>query len=285
MATARFPYEKDLTEFNRVVAAAQREIALQVKAAILEGNLQRRDQRLLQLSRVLAVLDQLGAYTDPAARQLVADAFNQSADRAADQIAGLKVSAPEIPGAFAGVSLEAVQALQDTIVGNLRASRDMIGRQVDDLYAKAGRRAALRAVLGADGSPDAARRQMALDLRQQGLTGFVDKAGKAWKLDTYSQMVVRTTTREAVVQGSLARMASHGISLARVSFHATSCPVCRPFEDRLVSLDGNLAEYEGEAVMNTGEVPPFHPQCAHTLSPVSTRVDEVRRELATQGGV
>jgi hypothetical protein len=285
MATARFPYEKDLTEFNRVVAAAQREIALQVKAAILEGNLQRRDQRLLQLSRVLAVLDQLGAYTDPAARQLVADAFNQSADRAAKQIAGLKVSAPEIPGAFAGVSLEAVEALQDTIVGNLRASRDTIGRQVDDLYAKAGRRAALRAVLGADGSPDAARRQMVLDLRQQGLTGFVDKAGKAWKLDTYSQMVVRTTTREAVVQGSLARMASHGISLARVSFHATSCPVCKPFEDRLVSLDGNLAEYEGEAVMNTGEVPPFHPNCAHTLQPVSTRVDEVRRELATQGGV
>lgn len=278
MATAEhFPYERGLTEFDRVVAAAQREIALQVKAAILEGNLARRDQRLLQLSRVLATLDQLGAYTDPAARRMVADAFEQAAARAADQIAGLHIVAPESPAAFAGVSLDAVQALQDTITGNLRASRETIGRQVEDVYAKAGRRAALRAVLGADGSPRAAARQMALDLRQQGLTGFVDKAGKQWKLDTYSKMVVRTTTREAVVQGAVARMASHGVDLARVSIHGGSCPICKPYEGRLVDLTGSTRDFDGEAVMS-GPLPPYHPNAV----PAGTLVRPVGELL---GGV
>ena len=34
--------------------------------------------------------------------------------------------------------------------------------------------------------------------------------------------------------------------------------------------------------MNTGEVPPYHPNCAHSLQPVAVRVDEVRRELAAR---
>lgn len=283
MATAEhYPYEAGLADFNRAVAAAQREIALQVEAAISAGNLNLATQRRLQLARVLATLDQLGAYVDPTVRELVTDAYHQAADRTVEQIQGLNITAPEIPGAFAGVSTEAVDALQRSITGRLAAARDTVGRQVDDIYAREGRRAALRAILGADPSPQAARRQLALSLRQQGLTGFVDNAGKNWKLDTYSEMVVRTVTREAVVQGAMDRMASHGISLARVSFHATSCPVCKPFEDRLVSLDGNTSQYEGEAVMNTGEVPPYHPNCAHSLQPVAVRVDAVRRELAAR---
>lgn len=280
MATAEtYPFEKGYREFDRTVAAAQREIALQVKLAISQGNLQRRDERLLQLARVIAILDQLGAYTDPTARQMVADAHEQGAARALQQIIGLRISAPEIPGAFTGVSIEAVQALQDSITGKLKASRETVGRSVDDVFARAGRRAALRAVLGANGSPRAAARQLAKDLQGQGEVGFVDSAGKRWKLETYSQMATRTITREAVVQGALNRMASHGISLARVSFHATSCPTCKPFEGRLISLDGNLSEYEGEAVMNTGEVPPYHPSCKHSLSPVSVRIEEIKREM------
>ena len=251
MATVEhYPYERGLNDFIRTVKAAQREIAHQVEQAIRSENLAVAGQRRLQLARVIVTLDQLGAYVDPTVRQFVADAYSQAADRAADQIAGLNITAPEIPGAFAGVSTEAVTALQDAITGRMQASRQTLGREIDDIYARAGRRAALRAVLGAEGSPQAARRQLVADLLKDrdiqravssGGPGFVDRAGRKWKLDTYAEMAVRTVTREAVVQGAMDRMASHGITLARVSFHATSCPVCKPFEDRLVSLDGSLS--------------------------------------------
>lgn len=281
-----FPYEDRFDDFTRTVAAAQREIALQIEVAINAGNLNRAGQRRLQLARVIATLDQLGAYVDPAVRELVADAYEQGAARAADQVAGLHITAPEIPGAFAGISTEAVAALQESIIGNLRASRDLIGRQARDIFAREGRRAALRTLLGADGSPQAASRQMALRLRQQGVTGFVDKAGRAWKLDTYTEMVARTVTREAAMQGALDRMASHGINVARWSTHGDACPVCSPWLGRLVSLDGDTQDLYGEAVADFGATPgiPAHPHCRCSLAPVSTRIEQIRRELAPTGG-
>lgn len=284
MATARaYPYEARLDDFTRIVAGAQREIALQVEAAFKSGDLARASQRRLQLARVIATLDQLGAYVDPAARQLVADAYQQGAGRALEQIHGLNISAPEIPGAFAGVSTEAVTALQRSIVGSLDAARQTVGRQVDDLYAREGRRAALRAILGAEGSPQAAKRQLVGQLREKGIAGFVDKAGREWKLGTYSEMVVRTVTREAVVQGAVARMVSHGITLARITSHEGACPVCQPFIGRLVDLAGETRDFEGEAVMS-GPLPPYHPNCKCTLQPVATRIERLRREFATTGG-
>jgi hypothetical protein len=288
MATAEhpFPYERSLDAFTRIVAAAQREIALQVRAAILGGNLARASQRRLQLAAVISTLDQLGAYVDPAARKLVADAYGQGADRALGRIHGLNIAAPEIPGAFAGVSTEAVAALQDSIVGSMRASRDLIGRQTADVYAREGRRAALRVILGADGSPRAARRQLAMRLREKGLAGFVDKAGRAWKMADYTEMAVRTVTREAAMQGALDRMASHGINLARWSSHGDACHLCAPWLGRLVSLDGSTRDFDGEAVADLGSTPgvPAHPRCKCSLAPVAVRIESVRRDLATQGG-
>lgn len=292
MATAEaFPFERDLGEFDRTVRAAQREIMLHVRLAIREGNLQRRDQQRLQLARVLAVLDQLGAYVDPAARQMVADAYQQGAARAAQQIIGLRITAPEIPGAFAGVSLEAVRVLQESIEGNLRDARTRIGRQVNDVYARAGRTAATRAILGADGSPVSARRALVRDLLQDrqiarmvagGGPGFVDSAGRKWTLDRYSEMATRTVTREAVVQGSVDRMVSHGVTLARVSLHASACQICKPYEGRLVDLTGDNRDFDGEAAM-TGPLPPYHPSCRHSLAPVAVRIERLRRELQTTG--
>ena len=39
------------------------------------------------------------------------------------------------------------------------------------------------------------------------------------------------------------------------------------------------AEYRGEAVSDTGEIPPFHPNCAHSLEPVAATIDSLREQL------
>lgn len=289
MATpASYPYERGLGEFDRTVRDAQRIIMAQIEAAVKGEDLRTAAHRRLQLSRVLAVLDQLGADVDPMARKLVADAYEQGAARAAQQINGLSITAPEIPEAFAGVSRGAVEALQDSITGRLRDARAIVGREVNDIYAQAGRRASLRAVLGAEGSVGAARKQMVADLMKdrdikraikKGGTGFIDKSGRPWTLQRYAEMVVRTNTRQAVVQGAVDRMVSHNVTLARISMHATACKICKPYEDRLVDLSGENKDFDGEAVM-TGPLPPFHPNCTHNVRPVAVRIERIRRELA-----
>lgn len=285
-----FPFETGVTDIIHTFRAAQRELAAQVEAAVRSGNLQQASQRRMQLARLVALLDQIGAQTEPVARRLVAEAHAQGAAATAVHL-GASVAAPEIPVAFAGISREAVSALQDAMVGRLRDSRLTVGRQAQDVYAKAGRRAALRAILGADGSPRSAARQLAQDLVRdkdivrllhdsRGAVGFVDKAGKRWSMDTYSEMVVRTTTREAVVQGQVDRMVSHGVNLARVSTHSSSCPICIPLEGKLISLDGTVSEYQGEPVADSSSLPPLHPNCRHTIYPVVSAVDATRERMA-----
>lgn len=278
------PSDRLARELVRIYEGAQRTITAQVLAALRSGNLERATERRLQLAAVLAVLDQLGAASDPLARRAVQQAYTDGSTLVAASLArqvGAHVTDVQIPYSFTGVSRDAVSALEDSILGRLRTARQIVGRQVDDLYARAGRRQALRSLLGAEGSPQAAARGLERDLRRRGATGFVDRAGKRWALDSYSEMVVRTVTREAVVQGQMARMASHGVNLARVSTHASACQICVPWQGRLVSLDGTLAEYEGEAVADVGAVPvpPYHPHCRHTLQPFVVEVEELRRQM------
>lgn len=288
-----YPYEADLARLIRIYRQAQEDIATMVSHAIAAENLTQASRRRVQLAAVIARLDQLGAQTDSEARDLVRAANEQAAARTARQIAGLQIDAPETAGAFGQVNEPALTALEDSLLGRLKAARDTIGRSVDDVYGKAGRRAGIRAILGADNSPQAARRELVRELLrnreirravEHGGPGFVDKAGRGWNLDTYAQMATRTITREAVTQGALARMASHGIALARISTHAHACPICEPWEGRLVSLDGATGAYQGEAVTDLASLPnggpPFHPNCAHSLMPVAVAVDKTRARLA-----
>lgn len=289
------PYEADLARLIELYRQAQRDIAAMVAHAIAAENLTQASQRRVQLAAVVARLDQLGAQTDREARDLVTAAGEQGAARTAGQISGLQIAAPEIPGAFGQVNRHALAALEDSLLGRLKAARETVGRSVDDVYGKAGRRAGIRAILGADNSPEAAKRDLVRELLknreirkavEHGGAGFVDKAGRGWNLDTYAEMATRTITREAVTQGALARMASHGIDLARVSTHASACPICQPWEGRLVSIDGSRSEYEGEAVTDLSSLPnggpPLHPNCRHSLMPVAVSVQATRRAMAQQ---
>lgn len=286
MATEpRLPSDKVARKLERLYLGAQRTIVAQVRAAIRSGNLARAAERRMQLAAVLATLDQLGAATDPLARRLVEQAYTDGSDYAARGIAGqigAHVSDVAVPASFTGVQADAVRTLAESITGRLDTARRTVGRQVADTYARAGRRATMRALLGAEGSPRAATADMVRDLRSRGVTGFVDRAGKRWALDSYAEMAVRTVTREAVVQGSMARMASHGIDLARVSAHASSCSICLPWEGRLLSLSGDTTEYQGEAVADASNVPPYHPRCKHSLSPVVVDVEALRQSMGVQ---
>jgi len=286
-----FPYERRLRDLDRLYAEAQATIAARIETAVRSGDLFEARRARMQLASIVAVLDQLGATVTPIARKLVADAFQQGADRTLREIRALRVSVPEIPGAFTGVSRQAVEQLQASLLDRLDSASQTLGRRVEDIYARETRRASLRAILGQSGSPRAATNDLMLRLQRDrqvaalvrdGGVGFVDSAGKRWQLRSYADMAIRTQTREAVVQGAMTRMVSHGIDLARISTSPGACEKCRPYEGRLVSLTGATTEYQGEPVMS-GPLPPFHGRCTHHISAVVTAIEDLKRELALAG--
>lgn len=113
-------------------------------------------------------------------------------------------------------------------------------------------------------------------LRREGVTAFVDRAGRNWSLHTYCSMVTRTTSRQAEVMAVLT--ADPGHDLYMISSHGTTCPLCAPFEGRVYSRSGTDPDFPPLAAA-FGKVDPagpdtlantwlnIHPNCLHVLLP------------------
>lgn len=280
-AQPSLPYQERLADFERLLETAQQMIVAQLEAFAQEGKTHLADARAQQLAAIKRLTAQIGDTLTPLASDLVREAYEQSAAHAAQQISSLSIDAPEIHGAFNGVSQQAVEALQRSLTLRFDDAMQTIGRRVEDVYAREQRRVALHSVLGAAPSPDAAAKELQARLLKEGATGFVDKAGRQWPLDTYAKMATRTITREAVVQGAMGRMVSHGIALARVTTHPNACEICQPFQGTLVDIaNSGITEWQGEAVSDASTVAPYHPNCACSLMPVSALISEIEAFLA-----
>lgn len=270
MAVREKAAEEGLAELLRLYRDAQRIIAAMVREAVTDGNLGRRDALRKRHSQIVAFLDQLGFESDPIARRLIANAWTEG-----DASVMRALPDKSIGVTFGAVNRGAMEAIQDALVASLGDARATVGRRVFDVYRRAGLRSVTLGLLGARGSGRAVSADLVQRLKAQGVKSFIDRAGRAWDLRDYADMVARTTTREAVVAAQLQRMAQQGIDLARVSTSSNPCVnICLPWQGRLVSLDGARSSFHGEpaatldAMPNGG--PPYHPRCRHYLEPVST---------------
>lgn len=121
------------------------------------------------------------------------------------------------------------------------------------------------------------------DFAERGVTGFVDRAGRAWDLAAYAEMATRTATSRMHLQLQLAAMGPPGFDLVIVDnpSRAAPCPRCRPFEGRVLSLTGRTtgeasatdADGQTHTVHVAGTVAEaraaglLHPACRHSLLP------------------
>lgn len=116
------------------------------------------------------------------------------------------------------------------------------------------------------------------DLLGDGVTGFVDKAGRSWGLDTYLEMAVRTATAQAAVAGHVATLQASGVDLVIISDSGGSCPLCEPWEGKILSSSGDVAggifpdvtggdDTQVDVAGSLDDATAaglFHPNCTHT---------------------
>ena len=102
---------------------------------------------------------------------------------------------------------------------------------------------------------------------------FIEINGKKYRPGPYARLVARTRTREATTEGSVMTMVQNGTDLAQFSYHATSCPVCRPYERKVFSISGNSKVFPP-----LEKRPPIHPNCGHVLVPYNEEIAKERGE-------
>jgi hypothetical protein len=141
----------------------------------------------------------------------------------------------------------------------LDATIPQILRFADDAY-----RAATVTALGvidANGTQALAQQAAWRQLTERGVTGFVDSRGRRWNLASYVEMATRTAVNRTYRAANLTRMVDAGFTTFTVPGDGHPCPLCKPWEHRVLTLDGpspTLAEAEAVGL--------YHPNCRHTLS-------------------
>lgn len=160
-----------------------------------------------------------------------------------------------------------------TVMATLQSA--LIGRVEPDIYRRVGlEQVALRQATG-----QGVYKQLpgfVETLRREGVTVFVDKAGRRWSLHTYCSMVSRTTSRQAEVLAVLTADQAH--DLYQISSHNTTCAICAPYEGRVYSRSGTDPDFPPLAAAFGKQDPNgpdtlantwlnIHPNCLHVLIP------------------
>lgn len=158
----------------------------------------------------------------------------------------------------------ALAALTRDLEGRLASTDLRVLRSAEDIYRQVIGRATAQGLAGEYTRRTAA--QAALNMfADRGITGFIDTAGRAWNLPSYTEMASRTAALNASRVGKLDSMRAHGNDLAIISGTVAGCELCAPWEGVVVSLDGTtpgyptLDEAEGDGL--------FHVNCGHMADP------------------
>lgn len=195
-------------------------------------------------------------------------AYNNAAALTAEQNAVVDQLVAALMGEITDATVTAMATVQSAL----------IGRTDPDVYRRVGlEQVALRQATG-----QGVYKQLPAfveALRREGVTAFVDKAGRRWSLHTYCSMVSRTTSRQAEVLSVLT--ADPEQDLYRISSHGTTCALCAPYEGRVYSKSGTSPDYPplSDAFGKQDPAGPdtlantwlnMHPGCRHSILPYTT---------------
>lgn len=194
-------------------------------------------------------------------------AYNNAAALTAEQHAIVDQLVANLMGEITDASVTVMATVQSALIGRIEP----------DVYRRVGlEQVALRQATG-----QGVYKQLPAfveALRREGVTAFVDKAGRHWSLHTYCAMVSRTTSRQAEVLAVLT--ADPEQDLYRISVNGTTCGICAPYEGRVYSKSGTNPDYPPLAAAFGKQDPDgpdtlantwlnLHPQCQHSISPWS----------------
>lgn len=185
--------------------------------------------------------------------------------------------------ALTGEQLDIVQRLTMNLMGQLveahatayaSLSAALVGRVEPDIFRRVGlEQTGLAQAMGR--GPFRATPDFVAALRREGVTAFVDKAGRHWSLHTYASMVLRTTSRQAEVLSVLTQ--DPDWDLYQISKHGTTCKRCSQYEGRIYSRSGRDPDFPPLSAA-FGKIDPngpdtldnswlnLHPNCLHQIT-------------------
>ncbi|WP_399088008.1 phage minor capsid protein [Streptomyces sp. BBFR2] len=215
-----------------------------------------------------SVVDELGKAMFLDVFEAVADAYSRGSRAGLVELGALhdddaRRIAETTPNA------RAVDRLAEEARTRIEATHRGILRGVEDGYRQVVSEVAATPLLGVDTRRQATQAAMQR-FADRGLRTFVDRSGRSWSMTSYAEMAVRTAVGRAAVEAHGDRLRAAGVPLVIVSNAPHECPVCRPYEGKVLALDGpdGARSVEVEHATEDGRIVRVH---------VAASLDEARR--------
>lgn len=154
---------------------------------------------------------------------------------------------------------DTARAFAESMTGVKRSARTVLGKAVREEITQA----IAKGLIGGEATRSVKGAIKEL-VREQGISALVDKGGKKWTLDRYSEMLFRTKAVEARNRGLANRMVEFNYDLVQVSNHNSEHRECAYWEGRILSVTGQTKGYPTVAQAEAGGL--FHPNCKHAIN-------------------
>ncbi len=105
-------------------------------------------------------------------------------------------------------------------------------------------------LLGVSSRTQAVRKAVA-DIAKEGITGFIDKAGRKWSAEAYVNMDIRTTAGNVATKATMNRNKDYGNDLVSIPILAAARPLCYPWQGKVISTanrSGYTTDLHGNAI-------------------------------------
>lgn len=252
--------EKLLRRLDSIYAEAETKlissVARRVKRGITEEGYN--EKKLADVQRMRVENQRLLADTNAIAKSSVSKGLVKS------YIAGRnEVKSPGIPDSM--LPRDVPNRLQRHIMESenlIDGTSFQVLRNTDDAYREVMAKSQEGLLAGVDAQRAVAQKALN-SFAARGITGFVDKVGRKWQLQSYVDMAARTGVAQAARQGHLDRMTELGRDLMQISTVNATCPICAPWSNRIISISGADKRYPSLDDAKTAGV--FHPNCNHTI--------------------
>ena len=287
MPLQRAPNEKEVQKLISIYLKAETDIINEIGRLRAQGLVDY--HAVAALERVQAILNKMQSDSWEYVPRMIEKMFYVRVPEARKKLDVPETPAKHLMGYLNATTLtstqtDIVQKLTMNLMGELSdaaavalssSENALIGRRENDVVRRVGLE--LVANMEATGKSTAATvPEFVKILQREGVTAFVDKAGRNWSLHTYASMVTRTTSRQAEVLAVLTADPEH--DLYKISSHGTTCALCAPYEGRVYSKSGTDPDFPPLAAA-FGKVDPagpddlsntwlnIHPNCLHVLMP------------------
>lgn len=253
--------------YTRVDEQLQREILDAVAAGKQLTAVELRKRQ----ARIQALLLQAEERAKPLVVQLLAESYRTGSAFMLRQIrkspAARELKA--LDTAFGPRDRDAVTILVDNATQQIAETRIQVGRRTNDIFRQLALDSMAEGLAASEGRRELSDR-LETALTRAGVTHtdgamhLVQINGRNYRLGPYTEMVARTTPREAASHGMKMRMLANNLDLV-IPWNETACDTCEPYIGKTFSLSGAT---EGYPVLD--QLPPYHPRCECVLTPAPT---------------